>query len=122
MIEITKKYIKVDETVYFRNNIKNIDFIENKNNAKEKIGTFIFEFVLASHLFLILIIPVIFYKNFFTIILAIIGVIGALRPFIFNKQKYEIYIGFKRIYSSDNEKEFREIKEKILEVKEWKEF
>ncbi|MDD3462449.1 MAG: DUF6232 family protein [Sulfurospirillaceae bacterium] len=118
MIEITKKYIKVDETVYFRNNIKNIDFIENKNNAKEKIGTFIFEFVLASHLFLILIIPVIFYKNFFTIILAIIGVIGALRPFIFNKQKYEIYIGFKRIYSSDNEKEFREIKEKILEVKE----
>lgn len=115
MIEVTKEYIKINETVYFRNNIKNIDFIENTNDIKEKSGSFIIEFVLAGYMFLFLIIPILFYKNLFTIILALIGIIGALRPILFNKPKYEIYIGMKRIYKSDDKKEFLKLKEKILQ-------
>jgi len=113
-IDIEKEYVKINNEIFYFNNIKNIEFKENKNNIKEKIMTLLFYQLSTNFIFLILIIPFFFYKNWTTIILASIGIIFTLKDFFTKKPKYEICIENRKIYYSDNKKEFEEIKEKIL--------
>lgn len=116
-ISIEKEYIKVDDEIFYFNSIKNIEFKENKNTISEKIAMTIIEAIGGMGLFLFLAIPIVFYKNWLTILLAIIGIIMTFRHFFYNQPKYEIYVGIRRIYHTENKKDFEEIKEKILNRK-----
>lgn len=110
-IDIDKDYIKVDNEIFYFKNIKNIEFKENKLN--DKIMYILLGQLSGDFVFLLMIIPIFFIVNWITILLSIIGVLIIVAKINYTSS-YEIFIGLKKIYSSNNREEFEDLKEKIL--------
>lgn len=113
-IEITDKYIKIEDKIYYRENIKTLEFIKAESNLKSKIINFILNITFFGIIYLLMIIPIFFIKNIYTISSALIATLCIIGSFATTSTKYSIMIGAEKIYTTENEKEFLGIKEKII--------
>lgn len=113
-IEITDKYIKIEDKIYYRENIKTLEFVKEESNLKSKIINFVLNITFFGIIYLLMIIPIFFIKNIYTISSALIATLCIIGSFATTSTKYSIMIGAEKIYTTENEKEFLGIKEKII--------
>lgn len=113
-LQITNENIIIENKIYYFKNIKEIEFIEDINDWKDKLFNFSINIIFFGIIYFIMIVPIFFIRNIYTIILATFAVLGILASFGNRKTLYRIMIDRKNIYTTENEAEFLEIKARIL--------
>lgn len=113
-LQITNENIIIENKIYYFKNIKEIEFIKDINDWKDKLFNFSINMIFFGIIYFIMIVPIFFIRNIYTIILATFAVLAILASFGKRNTLYKIMIDGKNVYTTENEEEFLEIKERIL--------